>query len=448
MSVSQRPPIPSLIPESAPFTVEQRTWLNGLFAGLFGLPENVTPVSTADATKLLAGLLDGTAGAVAPQNDAAEVDDGAPWHDPAMPMPDRMKLAEGRPLPRRLMAAMAQQDCGQCGYNCKDYADALVAKSEKRLNLCVPGGKETSRMLKQLYQELDGAALVAEPAQPKAAEAQAQSAHAAAPGRSRDNPVYATFLSRRRLNKPGSEKETWHIDIDLTGTDLDYGVGDSFGVFPANDHNLVTGVLAALDVPGDFPIGDRTFREQLTDGVSLSPAPDMLFELISYLTGGDRRQKAKRLAAGEDPDGDATTLDVLAALHKFPGIRPDPEAFIEALDPLQPRVYSISSSHRCNPGRVSLTVDAVRYEIDKRLRLGVCSTFLGGRVAAGDKMRVCAEGAAFRAARGSGKADHHDRAWHRHCAVPRVSARAARAQGARTQLAVLRPSAQRLRLLL
>jgi sulfite reductase (NADPH) flavoprotein alpha-component len=60
----------------------------------------------------------------------------------------------------------------------------------------------------------------------------------------------------------------------------------------------------------------------------------MLFELISYLTGGERRQKAKRLAAGEDPDGDATTLDVLAALHKFPGIRPDPEAFIEALDPL------------------------------------------------------------------------------------------------------------------
>jgi sulfite reductase (NADPH) flavoprotein alpha-component len=388
MSVTQRPPIPSLIPESAPFTLEQRTWLNGLFAGLFGLPENVTPVSSADAAKLLAGLLDGAVGAVAPQNDAAEADDGAPWHDPAMPMPDRMKLAEGKPLPRRLMAAMAQQDCGQCGYNCRDYADALFAKSEKRLNLCVPGGKDTSRMLKQLYRELDPAAPVAEPAQAKAAEAQTQSAPAAAPGRSRDNPVYATFLSRRRLNKPGSEKETWHIDIDLAGTDLDYVVGDSFDVFPANDRDLVTGVLSALDVPEDFPIGDRTFREELTDGVSLSPAPDMLFELISYLTGGERRQKAKRLAAGDDPDGDAATLDVLATLHKFPGIRPDPEAFIEALDALQPRVYSISSSHRCNPGRVSLTVDAVRYQIDKRMRLGVCSTFLGGRVAPGDKIRV------------------------------------------------------------
>jgi sulfite reductase (NADPH) flavoprotein alpha-component len=377
MSVTPRPPIPSLIPESAPFSVEQRTWLNGLFAGLFGLSDSVTPVSDADAARLFAGLVDGS-----PAAAPVDADDGAPWHDPAMPLPDRMKLAEGKPLPRRLMAAMAQQDCGQCGYNCKDYADALFMKSEKRLNLCVPGGKETSRMVKQLYAEVDNAAM------PAAAAAEVKAAPAAAPGRSRDNPVYATFLSRRRLNKPGSEKETWHIDIDLAGTDLDYVVGDSFGIFPANDADLVGAVLATLGVPADFPIGDRTFGEVLTDGVALSPAPDMLFELISYLTGGDRRQKAKRLAAGEDPDGDAATLDVLAALHKFPGIRPDPEAFIEALEPLQPRVYSISSSHRANPGRVSLTVDAVRYEIDKRTRLGVCSTFLGGRIAPGDKIRV------------------------------------------------------------
>ena len=389
MSASPRPPIPSLIPESAPFTPEQRTWLNGLFAGLFGLSENVTPVSNVDAARLLAGLLDGTSAADRVDVGAtSEADDGAPWHDPVMPLPDRMKLAEGKPLPRRLMAAMAQQDCGQCGYNCKDYADALFAKSEKRLNLCVPGGKDTSRTLKQLYQEFDGAPSTAPAAVATTAEEQTKPALATPPGRSRDNPVYATFLSRRRLNKPGSEKETWHIDIDLAGTDLDYVVGDSFGIFPANDRDLVAAILAALHVPADFPIGDRTFGDVLTDGVSLSPAPDMLFELISYLTGGERRQKAKRLAAGEDPDGDAATLDVLAALHKFPGIRPDPEAFIEALDVLQPRVYSISSSHRCNPGHVSLTVDAVRYQIDKRTRLGVCSTFLGGRIGPGDKIRV------------------------------------------------------------
>ena len=55
MSVSPRPPIPSFIPESAPFTPEQRTWLNGLFAGLFGLSEGVTPLSSADAAKLSGG---------------------------------------------------------------------------------------------------------------------------------------------------------------------------------------------------------------------------------------------------------------------------------------------------------------------------------------------------------------------------------------------------------
>src|SRR6185503_16764578 len=94
------------------------------------------------------------------------------------------------------------------------------------------------------------------------------------------------------------------------------------------------------------------------------------------------------LATGQDPDGDAATIDVLAALHKFSGIRPDPEAFIESLDPLQPRVYSISSSLKANPGRVSLTVDAVRYEIEERARLGVCSTFLADRAEIGDKLRV------------------------------------------------------------
>ena len=365
-----RSPIPSFIPESAPFTPEQRTWLNGLFAGLFGLQEGVTPLSTADAGLLLAGLIDGAAAPAAPE----QTDDGAPWHDPAMPLVERMKLADGRPLPRRMMAAMAQQDCSQCGYNCNDYANALFTKSEKRLNLCVPGGKETSRMLKQLYTELDGAtaeapALPLQPAAPAAAPAL---------GRSRDNPAVATFLSRRRLNKQSSKKETWHIDIDLAGTDLDYVVGDSFGIFPSNDLALVDAVLAAIDAPPDFPILDRTLRAMLTDSVSLAPAPDILFELISYLTGGERRAKAKLLAKGGDPDGDAATLDVLAALQKFPGIRPDPEALIEGLEPLQPRVYSISSSHRCAPGRVSLTIDTVRYDIEERARLGVCSSSSAG----------------------------------------------------------------------
>ena len=160
-----------------------------------------------------------------------------------------MKLAEGRPLPRRMMAAMAQQDCGQCGYNCQDYSPMPSSlKKEERLNLCVPGGKETARMLKKLYAEFGAAA--APPRRRRssphrAAERRAGPAQAA-PGRSRDNPAIATVLSRTRLNKPGSEKETWHVEFDLAGSGLDYVVGDSFGIYPANDPALVDAVIAAL----------------------------------------------------------------------------------------------------------------------------------------------------------------------------------------------------------
>ncbi len=378
MSVTQRPPIPSFLPESAPFTIEQRAWLNGLFAGLFGLEEGVTPLSGADVAKLLPGFMDDK-----PPSPA--IDDGAPWHDPAMPLGERMKLAEGRPLQRRMMAAMAQQDCGQCGYNCHDYSQALFDGKEERLNLCVPGGKETARMLKQLHEEIGGAVAVA--AKPQVSEV-AEKAPAPASGCSRDNPAFATLSARRRLNKPGSKKETWHVELDLAASSLDYTVGDSLGIYPANDPALVDAVIASIGAPPDFPIGGRTLRDVLGDSVSLSPAPDMLFQLFSYLTGGDRRQKAKAIAAGLDPDGDAAVLDVLAALQKFPGVRPDPEAFIELLDVLQPRVYSISSSSKCSPGRVSLTVDAVRYEVERRTRIGVASTFLGTRAAPGDRIKV------------------------------------------------------------
>ena len=151
MSITPRQPIPSFIPESAPFTAEQRTWLNGLFApGCL-----VSKLVSRRCRRPMSPLSCPGPDPERPGGTGEEADDGAPWHDPAMPLADRMKLSDGRPLQRRLMAAMAQQDCGQCGYNCNDYSTALFGKAEKRLNLCVPGGKETARMLRQLYQELE-----------------------------------------------------------------------------------------------------------------------------------------------------------------------------------------------------------------------------------------------------------------------------------------------------
>ncbi len=366
------PPKIEIIPSSAPFSEAQRSWLNGFFAGLLST-DGPTPLSAEQGAAVL-------------QGSAGDGDDGeAPWHDQTMPIADRMKLAEGRPLRRRMMAAMAQQDCGQCGYNCNDYSDAIASKAEARLNLCVPGGKETARMLKALNEELEKA--------PPSSGATigpvvAASALATERGRSRDNPAPATFVSRRLLNKAGSEKETWHIDFDLSGCGLDYVVGDSFGIFARNDLGHVDQIIALLGASHTTEVRGKTLREVLQDDVSLAPAPDTLFELLSFITGGAQREKARALAQGEDPDGDAATLDVMAALQKFSGVRPHPEAFVEALEPLQPRLYSISSSHNATPGKLSLTVDCVRYVIGKRKRLGLASTFLAERINPGDQVKV------------------------------------------------------------
>jgi sulfite reductase (NADPH) flavoprotein alpha-component len=287
------------------------------------------------------------------------------------------------------MAAMAQQDCGQCGYNCADYANALFLKKEERLNLCAPGGKDTFRMLKKLAEELASAKADAKLATPSiATPAGPAVVSPEMRGRSREHPVEAIFLSRRRLNAPTSDKETWHVDIDLSESGIDYTVGDSLGIFPVNPTALVDAVIAQLGARPERLIRERTLRDHLLTEASLGGAPDALFQLLSYVTGGEPRRKAQALAAGEDPDGDAAALDVLGALHKFGSARPDAEAFLETLEPLQPRLYSISSSPKTCPGRVSLTVDTVRYAINKRLRLGCASTLFAERIEAGMPVKV------------------------------------------------------------
>ncbi|MBS7534207.1 sulfite reductase subunit alpha [Ancylobacter sonchi] len=362
------PPAIAFFPETAPFSEEQRAWLNGFFAAVLS-PQG-----------LASGVAASPAEGAAPM-PAAEADDGAPWHDASMPLDERMKLAEGRPLPRRMMAAMAQQDCGQCGYLCESYGAALAAGKETKLNLCAPGGKETMRMLKSLAAEM-GEAPAAAPAEA------APTAPVGAPGSSRDNPARVSFLSRKRLNKGSSEKETWHVEFDLAAAGLDYTVGDSFGIFPVNDGDLVDAILDAIGASREEMIGDKLARDVLSEEVSLGAAPDGLFQLLTYHSGGEMRRKARALAAGEDPDGDAASLDVLAALEKFGRPRLAPEVLAEALEPLQPRLYSISSSPAATPGKLSLTVDAVRYRVSARTRLGVGSTFLAARVPEGGELRA------------------------------------------------------------
>ena len=292
-----------------------------------------------------------------------------------------------------------------------------------------PGGKETARMVKTLARGV-GQTRLRQP-QPHAADrrrcrqlqpAQYLAARATIPS-------MAKFLSRRLLNKRGLREG--NLACRIRSRRLRSRLRRRrlpSACFPTNDPGAGRGVITALGAPPDFPIGGSTLRDLLTDDVSLSPAPGHAVRVVLL------HHRRRTAGEGARPGAPARTRTAMRRRsmfwrrsQKFPGIRPDPEAFVEALDPLQPRLYSISSSHNATPGRVSLTVDTVRYVIGeprpagRRLDLA-CRAHRAGRRTAG----LCAEGARLRPAGRSERAHHHDRTRHRRRAVPRLSARRAR----------------------
>ena len=253
---------------------------------------------------------------------------------------------------------MAQQDCGQCGYLCESYSAAIAAGAETKLNLCVPGGKETSRMLKRLLEEVGGPDAPATMRQRRGGASEG----AGEPGYSRDNPVEAVFRSATRINGEGSEKDTHHVVIDISGAGSTMSRATASASARATDPQLADAMLAAMRAPADFRSAARHSAQALIEDYALGPAPDTLFELIGYLAGGAKRRKAKLLAEGEDPDGDAATFDVLAALQAFGPSIPIRKRSWNAWSRCS-RGFIRSRRPRCaTPGEVHLTVDAVRYD--------------------------------------------------------------------------------------
>jgi sulfite reductase (NADPH) flavoprotein alpha-component len=343
--------IAPIVPENAPFTLAQRAWLNGWLAAYLGVEA-------------------GTAAAASPPAPAME---DFPWHDPALALEERLRLAEGRPKPRVLMAAMAQLDCGQCGYLCQTYAEAIAAGSEKSLTRCAPGGKETARALKELI-ELP-AALPAAPAPSPPLRAPS----AAAPG-----PAPARFEAALRLNGEGSEKDTRHVIFDIAESALAYEVGDSLGVHAANCPELVGAVIERLGARGsdevDCPDGSRrTLEDALGFVCDIGrPSDEAVEVLASRAPDHDESQRLQALAEGY-PGAQPEDADLLDLLLAFPSARPPVQELVSALGVLQPRLYSIASSPKTARGQVHLTVAAVRYRKHGRLRKGIASTFLAER---------------------------------------------------------------------
>lgn len=347
-----------IVPESAPFNTEQRAWLNGFLAGVLGVldqpsAQGGSAIALAAAASQLppplgAGLLS------APENE-----ESFPWHDPALSLEDRMKLAEGMSKERRLMAAMAQLNCGSCGYLCRTYSEAIANGNEKNLTLCSPGGSETAKALR---------ALVKEPATQNSigANPTAKSLEQtlAAPG-SRENPVQAKMIASEKLNGPGSAKDTQHVAIDLEGTDLHYRVGDALGLWPTNCELLVARVLEAakLDTSSAHPLSGKCLRTITQNFIEVAIA-----SVRSRPTHrGLDADLLARLEAFGDSD-DVYEWDVLEFLEAFSPIPWIAQEFIHALNDQRPRLYSIASSQSLFPNQVHLTVGKVVSTVRNRDR--------------------------------------------------------------------------------
>ncbi len=220
----------------------------------------------------------------------------------------------------------------------------------------------------------------------------APSAAAPAPVYTRKNPYEAEMLDSIRLNGRHSDKQTQHIELSLDGSGISFQPGDSLGVLASNDVALVDEIVEALGFAPDAPVkangADKPVAEALRDDLELT-----------LLTPGFLKAYAE--ASGADELADLTREGNEAALHAFmkehqvadvvarwPASGLAAADFTAMLRMLQPRLYSIASSHAALPDEVHLTVGVTRTTPRGRARAGVASTFLSERRAPGDSIRV------------------------------------------------------------
>lgn len=174
------------------------------------------------------------------------------------------------------------------------------------------------------------------------------------------------ILSSANLNDRDSAKETYHIEIEAEG--IDYQPGDSIGIIPKNDKFLVEAILAATGYKGEqifkFRDNELPLRELLVHKLNVTCLPERIIKKYSELV----RQEIP-----------AETMGLLDLLKIYS--LPDPAMFDEVLsflEPITPRLYSISSSPEAHAGEIHITVAKNIFYVNEESKQGLCSGFLAG----------------------------------------------------------------------
>ena len=206
--------------------------------------------------------------------------------------------------------------------------------------------------------------------------------------------LYTANLSvRQKITARGAEKDVQHIEIDLSGSGIQYQAGDALGVLPINAPNLVAEILQLSGLQGKETV-------QRADGSSTDIQTTLMYELdITQNTP----QLVQQYAVLSDADELKRTIENAEALNAYLALTP-PVGVLAAFPctlsaqdlyglfrSQTPRLYSIASAQDEVGEEVHLTVGVVRFDHHGNTYTGAASGWLGERMAEGDAVQVFVE---------------------------------------------------------
>ncbi len=172
------------------------------------------------------------------------------------------------------------------------------------------------------------------------------------------------LLAHINLNDRGSNKETYHIEIDAE--DVAYQPGDSIGIIPENNKLLVEEIISLTGIDGSTNIDYKN---------ELLSIEDLLHKKLNIIYLPER--VVKQYAAVVEQDVVIQRMDLIDLLKIYPV--KDSNQFVDIvkiLEPIAPRLYSIASSPAAHPNEIHITVANNSFKINNRLEHGLASAFL------------------------------------------------------------------------
>jgi len=172
------------------------------------------------------------------------------------------------------------------------------------------------------------------------------------------------LLAHINLNDAGSNKETYHIEIEAPG--VSYQPGDSIGIVPENTMTVVENILSLAGADTELNID---YKDELI------PVKELLHKKLNIVQLPER--VVKKYAAVVHQEIPVTKIDLLDLLRIYP-VKDEKEftGVIRILEPITPRLYSIASSPAAHPDEIHITVARNFFTVHDTVKYGLTSDFL------------------------------------------------------------------------